>query len=125
MLSAVSIRRAEGSLYAIALALPVLAWLIPWVVARMEAWDHWSYFWVSLPVMIAFAGYAAFVTKSRTWRWPVVLLLAQSAVSFALIGPGNLFPLSLIVFVILAVPSFIAVLVASHFAKRQDEQHAS
>jgi hypothetical protein len=127
MLTGISARRVKGVLYAIAVVLPAVVWLIPWMVARMEAWDHWSYWYVSLPLMIIFAYFAGFLGKSRPWRWPLVMLLVQLVVSLTLLsgGPLNLLPLGVVAFVILAVPAFIAAWVGGWYAKREGEQHAS
>jgi hypothetical protein len=76
-LNGVSARRVQLMLYAIAVVLPATVWLIPWMVATLEAWDHWSYLYVSLPLMTVFSYFAAFLTKSRPWRWPLAEVAPQ------------------------------------------------
>lgn len=120
------VRRLEALLYAIGVGLGAIVWVLPWMVARVEAWDHGSYLYVSLPCMVVFSFFAAFLAKSRPWRWPLVMLLVQFAVSLLLSGgPGNLFPLTVVAFLILAVPAFIAAFVGGWLGKRNGTQHAS
>jgi hypothetical protein len=123
----ISAQRVEGLLYAIAVVLPAIVWLIPWMVAKMEAWDHWSYFYVSLPLMIVFSYFAAFLTKSWPWRWPLAMLLVQVLVSLTLLSGRelNLLPLGILAFLVLGIPAFIAAWVGGWHAKREERQHAS
>ena len=97
-------------MYSLTAVVAILVWVTPWVVlGGIEAWDHWSYFTISLPLMMAIAGWAAHSVKSRAWRWPLIMLLVQTGTSLILNGgPGNLFPLGVIVFVVLCIPIAIA-----------------
>lgn len=115
----------ETNLYVVTAAVGVAVWLAPWVIlGGKEAWDHWTYFVVSVPVMSAVAAYAGFRAKSRSWRWPLTLVLAQFATALVLGGFGNLLPLGIVVFVALAVPMFITAAIGALVARRR-EQHAS
>ena len=115
----------ENELYVLTAAVAVAVWLAPWLLlGRKEAWDHWTYFIVSIPVMSIVAAYAGYQARSRWWRWPLTLVLAQFATALLLGGFGNLFPLGIIVFFVLAVPMAITAAVAAWIARRRG-QHAS
>jgi hypothetical protein len=111
----------ENRLYVLTAAIAVAVWLAPWLLlGRKEAWDHWTYFIVSIPVMSIVAAYAGYHARSRWWRWPLTLVLAQFATALLLGGFGNLFPLGIIVFLLLAVPMAITAAVAAWIVRRRE-----
>ena len=115
----------DKSLYVLTAGTAAVVWLVPWLLlGGKEAWDHWSYFIISLPVMSMVAAYAGFRSNSRWWRWPLTLGLAQFVTLLLLSGFGNLLPLGIVVFAILAVPMLITAGIGSWIARRR-EQHAS
>ena len=116
----------DVNLYALVTGAGVAVWLVPWLLlGGKEAWDHWSYFVISLPIMAVVAAYAGFRTKSRWWRWPLALLVAQYVTSLALAGGlGNLFPLGMVAFAIFTVPMVITAWIGAFLGKRS-ERHAS
>lgn len=115
----------DKNLYTLTAGVAVAVWLVPWLLlGGKEAWDHWTYFIISVPLMSVVAAYAGFRAKSRWWRWPLTLVLAQFATALLLGGFGNLLPLGIIVFVILGVPMLITAAVGAWIARR-GEQHAS
>lgn len=117
--------RSEKSLHLVTAAVGMVVWLLPWVLlGRQEAWDHWTYFVISVPAMSVVAAYAGFRAKSRPWRWPLTLALAQFTTALLLGGFGNLLPLGIVIFFFLAIPMFITAAVAAWIARRW-EQHAS
>lgn len=116
----------RGHLYALTLGLGAAVWLVPWLLlGRKEAWDHSSYFLVSLPLMMAAAGYAGYRARKRAWRWPLALILGQFATLLMLQGFGNLLPLGIIVLVILAVPMMLAASVGAWLGRRNKRRPAS
>lgn len=116
----------EVNLYSLVTGVGVAVWLIPWLLlGGKEAWDHWSYFFVSLPIMAVVAAYTGFRTKSCWWRWPLTLLVAQYVTSLALAGGlGNLFPLGIVAFAIFTVPLVITAWLGA-LVGRRSEQHTS
>ena len=115
----------EKNLYVLTASVAAATWLAPWLLlGRKEAWDHWTYFTVSIPIMSALAGYAAFHARSRPWRWPLTLVVSQFATALLLNGFGNLLPLGIIVFAILAVPMAITAAIAAWVARRRERQGA-
>jgi hypothetical protein len=115
----------DRKLYGLTAAAGVAVWLLPWLLlGGREAWDHWTYFIISVPAMSALAAYAGFKAKLRSWRWPLTLLLAQLAAALSLGGFGNLLPLGIVVFVVLAVPMAVTAAVGAWIAQRR-EKHAT
>jgi hypothetical protein len=115
----------QRHLYVLLIGLGIAVWLLPWLLlGRKEAWDHASYFSISIPLMSVLAGYASYRAKTRAWRWPLTLIVAQIVTALWLAGFGNLFPLGLVVFVVFAIPMMIAARAGAWLARRK-EQHAS
>lgn len=115
----------EKNLYMLTAGVAAAVWLVPWMLlGGKEAWDHWTYFIISLPAMSVVAAYAGFWSKSRWWRWPLTLVLAQFVTLLLLGGFGNLLPLGIVVFAVLAAPMLITAGIGAWIARRK-EQHAS
>jgi len=113
-------------LHALVVGLGILVWLIPWAfLNRMEAWDHSSYFLVSLPMMVVACVIAGFHVPLHPWRWPLILFLVQMVTMLLLGGgPGNLFPLGLVALAIFCVPLALAAWVGAWWATRSQKKHA-
>ena len=118
--------RGERNLYVLTVGVGVAVWLVPWLfLERKEAWDHWTYFLVSLPTMAVIAGYAGYRARSRWWRWPLTLLIAQYVTSLGLAGGlGNLFPLGIVAFAVFAVPLVATAWIGAVLGRR-NERHTS
>lgn len=114
-------------MYSVTAGVAILVWVVPWVVlGGVEAWDHRSYFIISLPLMMVVAGWVGYLAESRPLRWPLVMLLVQAITALILSGgPGNLFPLGVIVFAVLSVPIAIAASVGAWLSARGSIKHVS
>jgi hypothetical protein len=113
----------DRSLYWLLTGVGVAVWVLPWLLlSRREAWDHWSYFLVSIPLMTIVAAYAGYRARAHAWRWPLTLIFAQFAVALLLGGFGNLFPLGIVVLAVLGVPMMIAASVGAWFGRRREAQ---
>ena len=111
----------ERRLHVVCAGVGAAVWLIPWVLlGGKEAWDHWTYFVLSIPAMSIVAAYAGFRARFGWWRWPLSLALAQFAAALLLGGFGNLLPLGIVVFVVLAVPMLITAAVGAWLARRRE-----
>lgn len=119
--------RFSSAWYTVTAGAAILAWVVPWAtLGGMEAWDHRSYFTVSLPLMMLVAGAVGYLAKSHPWRWPLVMLIAQAITALILNGgPGNLFPIGVIAFAVLSVPIAIAAWAGAWFSTRGKSNHAS
>lgn len=102
-------------------------WLTPWAIfGQTEAWDHNSYYYVSIPLMSAIAGPLAYHIRSASWQWPIVMLLAQVVMCVLLNdGLGNLFPFVLLFFLFFSIPSAIAAAIGTGLRKFVEHKHAS
>jgi hypothetical protein len=102
-------------------------WLTPWAIfGQTEAWDHNSYYYVSIPLMSAIAGLLAYHIRSASWQWPIVMLLAQVVMCVLLNdGLGNLFPFVLLFFLFFSIPSAIAAAIGTGLRKFVEHKHAS
>lgn len=110
-----------GSLYMLTAGVAAAVWLVPWLLlGGQEAWDHWTYFAISVPAMCAVTAYAGFRSKSRWWRWPLTLVVAQFVTLLLLGGFGNLLPLGFVVLAVLAVPMLITAGIGAWIARRQN-----
>ena len=120
-----AVQASERTLYWLLAIIGMAAWLLPWLLLnRREAWDHWSYFVVSIPLMTIAAAYAGYQAKARSWRWWITLILAQFAAALLSGGSGNLLPLGAIVFLVLGVPMMIGAVIGAWLGRRK-QRHAS
>ena len=111
--------RPERHLYVLLIVVAVAIWLLPWLLlGRKEAWDHPSYFTVSIPLISLVAGYAGYRAKMRAWRWPLTVIVAQVAAALLLNGFGNLFPLGVMVLAVLATPMMLATWAGAWLGRR-------
>jgi hypothetical protein len=114
---------AARPLYVLLAVVGAAIWVVPWLLLDgKEAWDHPSYFSVSIPVMCVFAAYAGYRGRTRVWRWPLTLAIAQFATMLLLEGLGNLFPLGIIAFLILSVPMLLTAWLGAWFARRREQR---
>lgn len=110
--------RTEKELYVLLAGLAVAAWVLPWLLlGKREAWDHWSYFAISMPAMCAAAAYAGYRARHRAWRWPLTLILAQFAA--AVVTTGEFLLIAIVVFALFATPMMIATALGAWFARRR------
>jgi hypothetical protein len=70
-----------------------------------EAWDAPGYWQVAYPLALLASGVLGALFPRGAWRWPLLLFLAQAATLFIRAGElGNLWPLAIAMFLILALP---------------------
>lgn len=98
----------DAWLYAMALVVGIAVWVVVSQVSqRREAWDSQWYFIVGVPVMCVVSAMLGFVEPNRPWRWGAAPLAGQFVWMLVTPGPGNLLPLGIVVFGILAIPSML------------------
>lgn len=112
------------------LAVPVIlaavAGLLLWCVAaaltrRPEPWDSAAYWAVVYPVSIAACAGLGFRFPSRPWRWALVLFEAQFVAMALRKGElGNLWPLGMVLFAVIAVPGMAAAALAARRSRRAE-----
>ena len=93
-------------LYGVAVVVGIIVWIVVSKVShRREAWDSKWYFLVGVPVVCIVSAVLGYVAPSRPWRWGAAPLAGQFFWMLLTEGPGNLLPLGVVVFGILAIPS--------------------
>lgn len=96
------------------LALAAIAGALLWIAGaelanRREAWDAGIYWVLFYPLALAACGYLGYRYPERPWRWALALFFGQCLALGIRNGEvGNLFPLGLIVFGVLALPGVAA-----------------
>ena len=89
-----------------------------------EAWDHRAYWQVGYPVLAIASGIGGYFAPRQAWRWPLIMMVSQMAVLLVQKPTGNLLPLGIIAFLVLAapllIPAYIGAALALDRARRAD-----
>lgn len=92
------------------------------LTGKREAWDAGSYWVVVYPLCILACAYLGYVYPKHPWRWALVLFAAQFLAMCVLNRElGNLWPLGLVLFAIIALPGVLAAKLASRLSSRSGE----
>src|SRR5262245_27155740 len=99
--------------------------IIVWVIVsnvshRREAWDSDLYFMVGVPVVCFVSAILGVVEPNKPWRWGAAPLAGQFVWMLVTQGPGNLLPLGIVVFGILAIPSMLAAKLGAFVVRKVD-----
>lgn len=96
-----------------------LIWvLISTASGKREAWDSDLYFSVGMPAVSLLAALLGFLEPKQTWRWGAAPLAGQFLAMLLMVGPGNLLPLGIIVFGVLAIPPIIVARLGAYLRSR-------
>jgi peptidoglycan/LPS O-acetylase OafA/YrhL len=96
-----------------------LIWvLIATASGKKEAWDSELYFSVGMPAVCLLAALLGFLEPKQTWRWGAAPLAGQFLAMLLMVGPGNLLPLGIIVFGVLAIPPILVARFAAYLRNR-------
>jgi hypothetical protein len=85
-----------------------------WLAASLlshgrEPWDTPDYWLIYLPAAYVLCAILGYAFPRRTWRWPMIVMLAQLPVMLVVTGGGlGLLPLGIILLLILSVPGMAA-----------------
>ena len=106
-----------------AIAAGMALWFAASIIAgRREAWDAGIYWVVFYPIAILTCGLFGYLFPDRPWRWALALFLAQFVAMAIRNGEiGNLSPIGLIVFAVLALPGTAAARFASGMKKKRSD----
>ena len=84
-----------------------------------EAWDGDAYWHAAYPLSLAVCGALGWMFPDRAWRWAPLHFTGQFVALCIRNGElGNLWPLGLIVFGVVALPGVALALIASRLARR-------
>ncbi|HQR21110.1 MAG TPA: hypothetical protein PKV98_09590 [Burkholderiaceae bacterium] len=103
----------------IAAAIGAALWIAASVVSgRREAWDASAYWALAYPAAIVASALLGYFFPTRAWRWPLALFAAQFVAMVVRNGElGGLWPLGLMLFAVLALPSMLAAHVAARIGR--------
>jgi len=108
----------------------IVAGMALWLVAaiatgKREPWDGAFYWSVAYPVSIGVCAFLGHAFPDRPWRWALVLFEAQFLAMCIRNGElGNLWPMGMVVFAIVAVPGVVAAKIGARFARRTQDREA-
>ena len=85
---------------------------------KKEAWDSELYFSIGMPAVCLLAALLGFLEPKRTWRWGAAPLAGQFLAMLLMVGPGNLLPLGLFVFGVLAIPPILLARLGAYLRNR-------
>jgi hypothetical protein len=89
------------------------------LTGRREPWDATAYWTLVYPAGIVVAALLGYFFPKRAWRWPALLFASQFLAMCVRNGElGNLWPLGLVMFAILALPAVAAARIAARFGSR-------
>jgi hypothetical protein len=105
--------------YGVSVVVGIIVWVVVSKVShRREAWDSQWYFMVGVPVVCVVSAVVGFVEPVRPWRWGAAPLAGQFFWMLVTQGPGNLLPLGVLVFGILAIPSMLTARLGAFIGKK-------
>jgi hypothetical protein len=109
---------------AIALVAGIVIWLAAsFITGRREPWDSSTYWWLIYPVAIAACGYLGYRYPARPWLSAFVLFQAQFVGMLIRNGElGNLWPLGLALFAIIAIPGMVVAALAARVARKAEQE---
>jgi len=89
------------------------------LTGKREPWDASAYWTLVYPAAIVVAALLGYFFSERPWRWPALLFASQFLAMCVRNGElGNLWPLGLVMFAVLALPAVAAASIAARFRSR-------
>ena len=103
---------------AIAFTVGNLLWFVASAISgKREPWDSSLYWVVAYPLAILVSGAIGYHYPARSWRWAVVLFEAQFVAMCIRNGEiGNLWPIGMLLFVVVALPAMFAARLAARWS---------
>jgi hypothetical protein len=87
---------------------------------KREPWDASVYWVVAYPVAIAVSAFLGCLFPDRPWRWALVLFEAQFVAMCIRNGElGNLWPIGMLMFAVVALPAMLAAALAARWSKKR------
>lgn len=110
----------------IAAVIGFILWLVTSLLGgRREAWDVSSYWTVAYPLALLACALLGYWYPDRPWRWPLALFAGQFIAMCVRNGEiGNLWPLGMAFFAVLALPGIVVAKVASRFSGASGRSNA-
>ncbi len=107
----------SGNSLAVAASTGFCLWLAAsWLSHQREPWDSSVFWFVAYPLAILACALLGYKFPRHSWRWVVALFASQFAAMCVLNQElGNLWPLGLALFAVMALPGFLIAKVAARF----------
>jgi hypothetical protein len=104
-----------GFAYALALGIGMGLWFwASYASGKREPWDDSSYWAIVYPLATAASGLLGYFFPMRPWRWALTLFVGQFLGMTIRNGEvGNLWPLGMLLFGVLALPGVFTAKIAS------------
>jgi hypothetical protein len=100
----------------------VLWFLASLLTARREPWDDASYWVVAYPLALTCCAFLGYRFPQRPWRWALVLFESQFLAMCVRNGElGNLWPMGMLLFAVIALPGVAAAQLAARFGRDSAE----
>ena len=98
----------------------LLIWLgFMFLTEGPDAWDSGEYFFYGWPLMMVIAGLLGAFFPVQPWRWVIMMVSVQFFALVALSdGSGNLLPVSLSIFTVVAAPCVAAAYLGAYLKRR-------
>ena len=105
--------------YVISILSGVLVWVVVSAVSgKKEAWDS-SRYGVGYAFICVMSITLGYLRPVQTWRWGVMPFLGQFVWMLVNQGAGNLMPLGIIVFGVMALPAVISAKVGAYIGLKE------
>lgn len=108
-------------------ALALIAGLALWfatalLTGKREPWDASAYWVFAYPAALIACAWLGYAYPERPWRWALVLFEAQFLAMCLRNGElGNLWPLGMVLFAVIALPGIAAAHIAARFSRPADD----
>ena len=97
----------------------IVVWLLVSAFThKREAWDSDLYFTLGLPAVCLLSALLGYREPNKSWRWGAAPVAGQALVMLLTQSPGNLLPLGIVMFGVLALPSIVTAKMGAYAAKR-------
>jgi hypothetical protein len=110
----------------LATLLGVALWLLGALVTpTREPWDSRAYWVLVYPLALAACALLGYRYPERSWRWALLVFEAQFLAMCVRNGElGNLWPLGMLLFAVVALPGVVAARVAARCSRRSGQVEA-
>lgn len=92
------------------------------LTGKREPWDASVYWTVAYPIALLACAYLGYAYPERPWRWTLYLFEAQFVAMCIRNGElGNLWPMGMLLFAIIALPGMLAAKLAARLNRAAEE----
>jgi hypothetical protein len=108
--------------YSIAIVFGAGLWfVVSALTGKREAWDTSAYWVVGYPLAMFVSALLGHHFPERSWRWPIALFEAQLVAMCIRNGEfGNLLPLGVVLFAVIALPGVVVAKLAARRRLRRE-----